>query len=139
MLFRSALAAPALSLVLLVAGQHASVVRLLGAARTWVTAPALAAAWGRPGRRAVVALCLPAVAAGWLVAAVGGFAVGLPTTAWPVVLALPPLVAWRQVRSAVAPGGLVLLSTPMGPMPVQTITRAVAGHDVALLAVLLLG
>lgn len=134
-----AVVAPTPAIVLLVLAEHASVVRLLGVVRTWMAAPALGAAWGRLGPGAVVALCLPAVLAGWLVAAVGGAAVGVSVGTAVVLLALPPLVAWRQARSARAAGGLVLLSTPMGPVPVQTIVRAVAGHDVALLALLILG
>ncbi|MBZ5735575.1 hypothetical protein K8Z61_13845 [Nocardioides sp. TRM66260-LWL] len=127
---------PTAAAVLLVAAQHVVVTGALGVARAWAGAPAPAAAWALPGAGPLVALAAPSIVLAW--ALVVAAPTGSPALLL-VALLLPPLDAWRQVASARPAAGLVLLSTPAGPLPVQTVLRAVAGHDVLLLALLAVG
>lgn len=80
-------------------------------------------------------LFTPVLIAGLLVGLLATLTVSPPLSAVLVLLATPPLVLWRR-DLARRSEGLTLLSTPAGPLPIQTLNRVIAGYDVLAIAVL---
>lgn len=117
--------------------EHVATVVLLGTAKRWLTAPALGRTWADGGMRPVLALSLPSLLAGWIVIAVLGGVIGLPWPVWIVTILHPALVIVRRLQVVRQGDRMYLLSTPMGPLPVQAVQRAVAGYEILVVVLVL--
>ncbi|GAA3641465.1 hypothetical protein GCM10022223_70940 [Kineosporia mesophila] len=102
-------------------------------AESWRESPALQRIWGH--RSTSAELFAPVLVSALLVAGLAWTAVSAPLPAVLVLLAVPPLALWRRDQARRCEG-LTLLATPAGPLPIQTVNRAVAGYDVLVVAAL---
>lgn len=91
-----------------------------------------------PRSSALAALAFPCAAATVVVVAAASVLVPLSSAGAVVLLVLPALAMVSRVTSAEAADELVMASTPMGAVPVQTVTRLVAGTDATVLALVVL-
>lgn len=126
------------ALGLVVLSELVLTVRLSRGVTAWTSAPSLARTWAPVGRRAPVGLAMPPVVGGGLLGLTAGVALSAAPVAVGLLVVLPSVILLRRWRAARGSAGLVLVTTPMGPVPLQTANRVVAGIDVALVAALLL-
>lgn len=104
----------------------------------WWTSESVRRTLALPTRPTRVALSVPACAATFVTV---GLAVPLLTLAIGEVVALlllPVLATWSRVSTAAAADQLVMMSTPMGAVPIQTVTRTLSGVDATILVLMAL-
>ncbi len=92
-----------------------------------------------PRAHGLAALAAPCAAATVLVVAAASVLVPLSAAEAVVLLALPAVGMASRVSSAEAADEMLMVSTPMGAVPVQMIVRLVAGVDATLLGLVVLG
>lgn len=91
-----------------------------------------------PRGPALLALACPCAVATVVTVAAASLLMSLSVAGAGMLLALPALGMASRVVSAEAADELVMASTPMGAVPLQTITRLVAGADATVLALIVL-
>ncbi|GAB6899159.1 hypothetical protein [Kineosporia succinea] len=125
---------PGAALVLLVVLQYGLALAVARVGESWLMSPALQRIWGRGAL--VAGMFAPVLGVGAGVTVLAAATVGASPVAGLVLLITGPLVLGRR-HLARRSTGLTLVSTPAGPLPLQTFDRTVAGYDVLVVAALL--
>jgi len=124
--------------VVLVVLLHRTTVITTRVLLAWASSESVRRFLAIPRRDAILALSIPCAATTALTIAVAWPLLTL--SAWEVgfLLLLPPLATWRRLAQVETADQMVLMSTPMGAVPVQVVTRLVAGIDVTVIVLLVL-
>ncbi|GLY32162.1 hypothetical protein [Kineosporia sp. NBRC 101731] len=133
-LIAAALLGPGAGLAVFVVLQYRLTTAIGRMAESWLASPALQRIWAR--RTTPAELFAPVFVSALLVTLTACLTLSPPLPAVLVLLAVPPLVLLRR-EGARRSGSFLLLATPAGPLPIQTVNRAIAGYDVLAVAGLL--